>query len=490
MVGLAIVSMRKLLVTNGFNVSNRRIILPSQPTTLLFFIGSFLWLHSALALATEPGLFRIEINDAENGWPVPLIQLRTVTQQCYVSDNAGVIAVDSPELFDTEVYFHVSGHGYEVPADGFGYRGVRLRPQSGGVHRLEVKRVNIAKRLGRLTGRGLFAESQKLGEYRDWRESPVAGCDSVQMTVYKGHPFWSWGDTQLLHYPLGNFHMTGATSVGSPIGTPQPPIQPRYELYLNEQGRPKGMAPIAGKGPTWLTGYAALQDRQGVEHLVAVYRKIEQPMNVYETGLCEWNPQFQVFESKRKIWQKTDGQPEPQLLPLGHAIIVQDNGGPWLYFGDPLPKFRCRATYEDWQDPSTWQALSATESLPCVDSGQTVKPHSGSVAWNPYRKRWVTVFMQQFGEPSAFGEIWYAEAERLEGPWGPAIKVVTHQNYTFYNPRLWGEFCTGDSPVLLFEGTYTEQFTKAAQATPRYDYNQVLYRIDLDDPRLDAAKSP
>ena len=29
-----------------------------------------------------------------------------------------------------------------------------------------------------------------------------------------------------------------------------------------------------------------------------------------------------------------------------------------------------------------------------------MKPHSGSIAWNAFRKRWVTVFMQAFGKPS------------------------------------------------------------------------------------------
>jgi hypothetical protein len=171
-------------------------------------------------------------------------------------------------------------------------------------------------------------------------------------------------------------------------------------------------------------------------------------------------------------------------------LIVEEEGNRWLYLCDPLPKFRCAATYEAYLDSTAWQTVQAPASLAGVEVGQTVKPHSGSVAWHPYRQRWVTVFMQAFGEPSVFGELWYAESDRVQGPWGPAIKVLTHQNYTFYNPRLWGEFTTQDSPILLFEGTYTEQFTKGAQATPRYDYNQMLYRIDLDDPRLKPAQTP
>ena len=60
------------------------------------------------------------------------------------------------------------------------------------------------------------------------------------------------------------------------------------------------------------------------------------------------------------------------------------------------------------------------------------------------------------------------------------MKVVTHNNQTFYNPRLHPELTPKDSPVLLFEGTYTVSFTNNAAPTPRYEYNQMLYRLDLD----------
>jgi hypothetical protein len=96
--------------------------------------------------------------------------------------------------------------------------------------------------------------------------------------------------------------------------------------------------------------------------------------------------------------------------------------------------------------------------------------------------------MEAFGKPSAFGELWYAEADAPPGPWGKAVKVLSHENYTFYNPRIHPEFTPETSPILLFEGTYTEQFTDRAQPTPRYDYNQILYRLDLDDPALEAAR--
>ncbi|MBI3860545.1 MAG: hypothetical protein HY290_01470, partial [Planctomycetia bacterium] len=38
---------------------------------------------------------------------------------------------------------------------------------------------------------------------------------------------------------------------------------------------------------------------------------------------------------------------------------------------------------------------------------------------------------------------------------------------------------------IFFEGTYTHTFSgNPHETTPRYEYNQVMYRLDLDDPRL------
>ena len=100
----------------------------------------------------------------------------------------------------------------------------------------------------------------------------------------------------------------------------------------------------------------------------------------------------------------------------------------------------------------------------------------------------MTVFMQAFGKPSAFGEVWYAEADSPFGPWGPAVKVLSHKNYSYYNPRLHPEFTPAESPILLFEGTHSQTFANHPEPTPRYDYNQILYRLDLDDPKLAPAR--
>ena len=80
--------------------------------------------------------------------------------------------------------------------------------------------------------------------------------------------------------------------------------------------------------------------------------------------------------------------------------------------------------------------------------------------------------------------MWYAEADAPVGPWGAAVKVVTHDRYSFYNPKQHPMFDKDGGRIIFFEGTYTHTFSGNPDATPRYDYNQIMYRLDLSDPRL------
>lgn len=446
---------------------------------------------TALGLAVEP--CRIEVVEEGSGWPVPLVELRTTHQSRFITDNAGLIAFDAPELMGRETWFDVIGHGYEVPRDGFGYRGVRLTPAPGKTLRVKVQRSIIARRIGRLTGAGLFAESQKLGREVGRTESEIVGCDSVQNAVHRNRLYWFWGDTTLARYPLGIFDGTGATTALQPLASFEPPLKLELDYFRDTNGSPRAIARLPGTGPTWVTGTVSLPDRSGTPRLVCSYVKVKPPLEAYEWSLAVWNEQTAGFEKLRTVWTQSESQPNPPAVPQGHPVFWNDAGGRrWLLFGNPLPSLRCPATFEAWQDSAQWEVLQPQETIPAAGVGESVRPHtgahSGSIAWNAWRKRWVAVFMQAFGKPSALGELWYAEADAPTGPWGPAVKVLSHENYTFYNPKLHPEFTPGDSPILLFEGTYTMQFADHAAPTPRYDYNQILYRLDLDDSRLAGAR--
>jgi hypothetical protein len=450
---------------------------------------SFLVVASELTAAETTAACRIEVVDAENGWPVPLVELKTNHGVQFFTDNAGVIAFDLPELMGRETWFYVSSDGYEVPADGFGMRGVRLTPTPGGNLSVKVNRTIIAKRLGRITGAGIFGESQKLGRELEWKETGVLGQDSVQNAVHRGRMFWAWGDTNLAHYPLGVFDMTSATTAVRPLTSFEPPLRIKLDYFRDDAGRPRGVAKMPGDGPTWLSGYVSLPDKTGAERLVASYVKIKGFLEAYESGLCVWNDDAENFEHLRTLWTKSGDSPNQPPMPSGHPVIIDgENGKKFVLFGDPLPRLRCEATFEALQNPANWEILTPQETLKSAADGATVKPHAGSIAWNDFRKRWVTVFHEAGGKPSPLGELWYAEADAPTGPWGPAVKILSHRNYTFYNLRLHPEFTPPESPILLFEGTYTATFANNPHPTPRYDYNQIMYRLDLDDPRLAPAQ--
>ena len=68
------------------------------------------------------------------------------------------------------------------------------------------------------------------------------------------------------------------------------------------------------------------------------------------------------------------------------------------------------------------------------------------------------------------------------------MKVATHRGTSFYNPVHHAFFDADGGKTIHFEGTYTRTFSRTKAPTPRYDYNQILYRLDLSDPRLAAAK--
>lgn len=441
-------------------------------------------LSCLLAASAAAAPTRIEVVDREDGWPVPGVELRTTHGLRLVSDNAGVIAADIPEAEGRECWFEVVGHGYGVKPDGFGYAGVRLTLRPGATVRVEVTRASLARRLGRLTGAGLFAESRLLGDRAGGPEQPLSGCDSVFAVDHAGSRLWFWGDTNVLRHPLGNFHMTAArTDLGS---APQdrPPLDFRYgHLTETRDGRtsPRGVCRLEGDGPTWASGMVSLTDAQGAPRLVAVAAKIRGMLEAYRYDAVEWDAKTEAFRATATLWTKRSKDDRIPPLPEGHPVRWTDpEGRRWILFCNPFPTLRCPDSHEGWKDRTKWEVLPPPESLASA-AGTKVRPHTGSTAWHPWLKRWLTVFVERDGRPSPLGEVWMAQADSPLGPWGPAVKVATHDDYTFYNPRLLAEYFRADSPVALFEGTYTVTFSGNRRPTPRWDYNQVLHRVDLSD---------
>ena len=290
------------------------------PLLFLFLFSASGWLEAAAPC-------RIEVVEKDSGWPVPLVELRTTHNLSFITDNAGLIAMDAPELMGRETWFTITGHGYDAPKDGFGFRGARLTPEPGKTLRVEVTRSILAKRVGRLTGAGLFAESQKLGEHLDWQDSGIHGCDSVQNAVHRGRLFWAWGDTNMPNYPLGIFDMSSGTTAVNPLASLEPPLKLKFDYFTNEKGRQRGVAKMPGSGPTWVSGYVSLPDKSGKPQLVGSYVKIKPPLDAYEAGLCVWKDETSRFDLLRVIWTQSDAAPKQTPMPEGQPAFWKTRRG-------------------------------------------------------------------------------------------------------------------------------------------------------------------
>ena len=279
-------------------------------------------LLSAALLHAEPDgakhYFAVTVVDDETGRGVPLIELRTVNDLRYYTDSNGVVAFREPGLMDTDVFFHVSGPGYEYPADGFGHRGARLHVTAGGAARLKVHRVNIAERLYRLTGGGIYADSVLAGVKAPLRQpvldGQVFGSDTVLNAVHNGKIYWFWGDTNRPSYPLGNFNVPGAVSELPAHGGLDPETGVDLDYFLDAKGFAKETARMPGKGPTWLTALTPLTDADGRERLYGSYVKVEPPLKVYGRGLMAFD------DDKRGVREAGRLGHEDARVPVGPRL--------------------------------------------------------------------------------------------------------------------------------------------------------------------------
>ncbi len=517
--------------------------------------------QAASARQPQNEYFVIQVVDRQTSRGVPLVELRTTNLIRSFTDSHGVVAFNEPGLMDREVFFFVESHGYEFPKDGFGFRGTRLKTTPGTTAVIRIDRTNIAERLYRVTGQGIYRDSVLTGRAVPLKNpvlnGQVTGQDSVFTCLYRGRLFWMWGDTGRPSYPLGNFAMSGAVSDLPDRGGLDPAVGVNLEYFVDENGFSRKMAPLKEPGLVWLDGLMTVPDRQGNERMVAKFARLKGLADVLERGLMVFNDATDTFEPLVR--------PGLEFLPYrntGHAFRVQVAGRPYYYFTTPSPigaRMRVQARWDAVVDANQYEVLTALapgerrashvrgpqagggrpetptdrglqpaasratsderrnsscrwvkfgdmlasegsgkaaviEALEAeakgvqvydVDSGRAVIPHNGTVYFNAWRRRWIGIFTELYGEPSALGEIWYAEADTPVGPWAYARKIVTHNKYSFYNPKHHPLFDQDGGRTIYFEGTYTWTFSGSEErATPRYDYNQIMYRLNLADARL------
>jgi len=490
--------------------------------------------------AAEPRPFAIQVIDADTQRGVPLVELTTTSQVRYVTDSAGWAAIDEPALNGQRAFFSVKNHGYEFPADGFGIRGRAIEVTPGGEARLEIKRLNIAERIYRVTGEGVYHDSVRLGKPTPLEHpllnAQVTGQDSVQAALYRGKLHWFWGDTNRVGYPLGQFRTSGAVSQLPGQGGLDPSVGVNLRYFVDATGFSKKMCPFdPPEGVVWIDGLAVVPDAEGRERLVAHFERLKGLGARLEHGAVVYNDDRDEFE-RAATFEFAD----LSRCPHGQSLVHRDGDTEYVYFGNPFPNVRVRRTLAAVLDSREYESFTCladgtkpgtrpetierdaegqpqyrwTKLAPPLrpqderrliadgaikdsearwqpvnpESGKPVAIHYGGVRWNPWRQRWIMIAAEQGGD-SFLGETWYAEARELTGPWLKARKLVTHDRYSFYNPVHHEFFDQEGGRVIYFEGTYTHTFSGNDQQTPRYDYNQIMYRLDLSDPRLAPCRA-
>jgi hypothetical protein len=498
------------------------------------------------AVQAAPGdYFCIQVVDEATGRGVPLVQLETTDKSRYYTDSNGYVAFNEPGLTGQDVWFSVSSHGYEFPQESFGSRGVVLRVTPGGKAQLKIRRVNIAERLYRVTGRGIYRDTILLGLKPPIAEGALAGKvmgqDSALTALYKGKLYWFWGDTNRPSHPLGNFFMSGATSDLPGRGGLDPSIGVNLTYFVDPQtGFAKAMAPSKRPGPypVWVDGLLTVADDTSRERLFGHYARVK-GLDPFERGLVVYNDQTEQFDEVQQIPLNA------KLAPAGHPLRANVDGQEYFYFPVPYPVIRAKndwgsvthlSAYEGFtclqdgsaytrnnppldRDPAgklLWKWRKDTQPLSprqieqlieskairleetpfrlrSVDDGKPIRLHGSSVYWNNYRRKWVMIGVQESGD-SYLGEVWFAEANAPEGPWVCAKKVATHakknDNQDFYNPVQHPYFSQDAGKLVYFEGTFVNTFSGNPRPTPNYDYNQLMYRLDLSDPRLRMPDPP
>ncbi len=489
--------------------------------------------------AAPADYFRITVVDADTGRGVPLVELKTTSAMTFYTDSNGIVAINAPDLIGHSVWFSVKSHGYEYPADGFGNRGLALDVKAGGQAKISLKRVNIAERLYRITGAGIYADSVQVGAkvpiQQPLMDGLVVGQDTVMATPYKDKLYWFYGDTSKPSYPLGQFATSGATSPLPSAGGLDPSVGINLTYWVDKEGFSRPMIPLPGfGGPVWVGGLFTLTGADKQEHLYTHYTHLDGSGKAAEQGLALFDDAAAVFKPVHPFALDTplyvDGQPffassagksylycqpknnlaMPLVRVLADTAHVLDNSAYQGYTCLPLGgKFDGAATkldrtaagklvygwktntpvlsYDDQQALVKSEQMTPEEVLAPlrdIDTDAPVHSHGGSVYWNPYLKRWTMISGQANGTSSYLGEIWFAEADTPVGPWVYARKIITHDHYTFYNPTQHPFFDQDGGRVIYLEGTYTDTYSGTPMQTPRYNYNQIMYRLTLSDPRL------
>jgi len=471
-------------------------------------IPGLILLAALSAHAGDVAPFGIRVTDEITNQPVPMAVLETVHGLRYVSDSAGWIAFDEPGMVNRRVFFSVSSPGYTFPKDNFGFNGLALDAKAGATAEIKLNRLNIAERVYRVTGQGIYRDTTKLG-----KEAPlpypnldggVLAQQGTQVALFGGKLWWLWGTTQRVAHPLGNVRGTVATSELPASGGLDPTQGVHLTYQTNDRDEPQAMLPGKEPGSFRFDGLVAVKDRMGAEHLMAHYEQIAEDGKRVEHGIVEWSAALHQFERVTVLGDEYAWQ-----FPQGHAVIVSEEQR--IYFSSPYALVRVPANYEAVVTPTAYEAFGWDEDkgeerwqqaqppvtrdaedrviakkyikwaeahlqLTDASNDKDVLLHSGSIRYSAYRKAWLLIGADEKGD------VWFAQSAHVDGPWQSAVQIAMHGGKAFDEVMQLDALDTKDGRLVHFLGTITDE------SLPRYRGTQVMYRIDLDEPRLKPTK--
>jgi hypothetical protein len=295
--------------------------------------------------------------------------------------------------------------------------------------------------------------------------------------------------------------------------------------FTDANGFSKKMIELAGPGFVWFDWLMNIKSEDGSQSLVAKYARVKPTLENFERGIAIYNDETETFEKQAEVkdwlneYHVTHHPFRGQVGQEDYYYLTSEFGFRRvkpklndLIAPEAYESFTCLVSGSKYSEDSPrlerdqdgdlvygWKAntdpLTAKQleelieagmikreeswlQLRDFDSGEPITVERGSLFWNAYRKKWILIAGR------TIGEVWYAEADTPVGPWVYARRVAIHDKF-FYNPTQHPFFDQEAGRLIYFEGTFTGSlFTKLPNLVPRYEYNQLMYRLDLGDERL------
>ena len=277
---------------------------------------------------------------------------------------------------------------------------------------------------------------------------------------------------------------------------------------------------ISGPGPTWVGCVTALpQSESGA--LYAHYMKVgNKDGSDSSWGLLRWSDAQSRFVQVREFPPNSVFRNTP--TNGAHTFVHADEatGHLYVYFSAPFPFVRALATPEGMADVENWEGYTPLQAGSTIADGQVVRNTNGELvyAWrkntepvfqsgqetlisngamqpeeaaiqlrsatstncvqpvlargdtqyNPWRGKYIMIGCEANGD-SPDGEVWFVEADKPEGPWTNAVKIITHATTqtSFYNPAFHTMFNEAGGEVVYLSGTFSAMWSFGAVPVPR-----------------------